>query len=498
MPVRQIRNQRLSDEEFSREREQVLAEWPTGKEVDLDEAVAYHKSQSPDNNYALKIAKAKQDGVKILHGSGGADTLERHIELIQYLQDEGHADAVSTWIDALTRNHRYGEADEAVGEAESTGKVVLNGFPIVHYGVAGTRKMTESINIPACVYANGPDMRLIVEIALAGGHTAANIGGSLCAFWGYTSNTPPEAVMRYYQYCYRLQGHYQEKGVPILNCITGTVSGLIAPSLYIVPSIIEALLAAEQGAKHIRLQGRGEGNLAQDIASLITLRKLGREYLDKLGHKDVLTYLASRHPSGRFPEDDAQAFVILGWGAIIGMLAGCEGVNFFTIDEGRQIPRKEPNAATHRHIRMIVNMLKDQEIDLLSNKAVAIETELVERETRAIMDKMLELGDGDVVAGTSRAIEAGVIDQPFTTNQRMLSKVLSVRDAQGAVRYLDHGNLPFTSDIVEFHKEKIAQRAQKEGREISYDAVIGDIFALSRGCLISSPSWQYEASVTTR
>ena len=68
---------------------------------------------------------------------------------------------------------------------------------------------------------------------------------------------------------------------------------------------------------------------------------------------------------------------------------------------------------------------------------------------------------------------------------------------KGTVRYLDHGNLPFTSDIVEFNKEKIAERAKKEGREISYNAVIGDIFAFTRGSLISRPSWQDEEMVTT-
>ena len=79
----------------------------------------------------------------------------------------------------------------------------------------------------------------------------------------------------------------------------------------------------------------------------------------------------------------------------------------------------------------------------------------------------------------------------------MHSKILSVRDAHGALRYLDTGNLPFPNDIKEFHKEKIAERARKEGREISYDAVIGDIFALSRGRLISIPSWQEEKAVSS-
>lgn len=39
----EVRNRRLSDEEFFRQREEVLAMWPTGKEVNLEEAIEYHK-----------------------------------------------------------------------------------------------------------------------------------------------------------------------------------------------------------------------------------------------------------------------------------------------------------------------------------------------------------------------------------------------------------------------------------------------------------------------
>ena len=43
-----IQNKRLSDEAFYKQREEVLNQWHTGKDVDLEEAVAYHKAM-PDN-----------------------------------------------------------------------------------------------------------------------------------------------------------------------------------------------------------------------------------------------------------------------------------------------------------------------------------------------------------------------------------------------------------------------------------------------------------------
>lgn len=109
---------------------------------------------------------------------------------------------------------------------------------------------------------------------------------------------------------------------------------------------------------------------------------------------------------------------------------------------------------------------------------------MFEREVRAIMEAVLDLGDGDVVIGVIRAVEAGVIDHPFGTHPSIACKAMGVRDAQGAVRWLDHGNLPFTSDVVEFHREKIAERAKKEGRDIDYDRVVDDILAVGDGTLL--------------
>ena len=54
----EIRNRKLSEEEFFKEREEVLAQWPTGKEVDLDEAIEFHKSLPPGKVLAKKLLDA--------------------------------------------------------------------------------------------------------------------------------------------------------------------------------------------------------------------------------------------------------------------------------------------------------------------------------------------------------------------------------------------------------------------------------------------------------
>ena len=132
---------------------------------------------------------------------------------------------------------------------------------------------------------------------------------------------------------------------------------------------------------------------------------------------------------------------------------------------------------------MMTNILKRQKIEV-DHQAVQVESEREELEVRLILDRVLELGEGDVAVGTVKAVEAGILDNPFSTSSRVACKVLGVKDIEGAVRYLDIGNLPFTQDIIEFHKEKIAERGKKSGRELDYGTVINDIFSISRGYLV--------------
>jgi methylaspartate mutase epsilon subunit len=70
------------------------------------------------------------------------------------------------------------------------------------------------------------------------------------------------------------------------------------------------------------------------------------------------------------------------------------------------------------------------------------EKDLILREVRPIIDKVLEMGDGDVAIGTVRAFEAGVMDIPWSPNRHVKSRVMPARDAEGCLR-TDAGLMPF-------------------------------------------------------
>lgn len=485
-------NRRWTEEQLLRERKKVLAAWPTGKEVHLEEAIQYHKSQPPSKNHALKLRQFKEKGKIAFCSMMGTAPLERDIECAIHLQNEGGSDFLTSVIDSMTRNHRFEAAERELKESQRMGRSLLNGLPLAYYGVAGARKKVESVDLPVMAWGPSPDIRMVDEIALAGGHSGLTHGGALVVFFHYSKDVPLETYIHNFQYIYRLMGYYEERGVPMQHIVQGALSCITPPSLIIAPQIIEHLIAAEQGVKNIQfcIWG-GQGSLVQAVATILTIRKLGEEYLRKFGYTDVTTTTMAGYATNiSFPSDYAQAYAVVCMAPIVTLLSGSDVCYITTIDEAHKIPSKENNAASLRAARMMLELLKHQKSDFANSKAIQIECEMMERETRAILERVLDLGEGDVVVGAIRAVEAGVLDQPFASTQRVGRKVAGVRDAEGSIRFLSHGNLPFTREIVEFHQEKIAEREKLQGRKVDYDTVVSDIVAISKGCLLLDPAWQ--------
>ena len=274
-----VKNKRLSDGEFEALRKEVLAQWPTGKDVDLEEAVALHKSMPDHRIFSKKLLEAKRSKSTLIQPRAGVPVIEEHIKLMQFLESEGEADLLPTTIDSYTRQNRYEEAENGVSESVRLGRAMLNGFPAVNHGVAGCRRVTESVDVPIQVRHGTPDARLLTEITLAGGFTSYE-GGGVSYNLPYCKNVPLERTIIDWQYTDRLTGLYEEMGVSINREPYGPLTGtLVPPCISHAVAIIEALLAAEQGVKNITV-GYGQcGNMLQDIAAIRTLQELTDEYL---------------------------------------------------------------------------------------------------------------------------------------------------------------------------------------------------------------------------
>lgn len=478
-----IKNEKWSSEKFSEIRKEVLSQWPTGEEVDLEEAFEYHRNLPENQVMTNKLAEAKEKGVTLIEPRAGVALLSEHIELLKFLREEGKADLLPTTIDSYTRQNNYREAEMGIKESEKAGRSLLNGFPAVNHGVKKCREVVESLDCPLQIRHGTPDARLLAEVTLAGGFTDFE-GGGISYNVPYAKKVSIEQTIRDWQYVDRLTGVYEENGISINREPFGPLTGtLVPPCISHAVAIIEGILAAEQGVKNITL-GYGQcGNLIQDVAAVQTLKELAEEYM--ADYDDIMLTTVFHQWMGGFPQDEARAFGVISWGAATAALSKATKVIVKTPHEALGIPTKEANAQGLRATKQVINMLRDQSMPV--SKELEEEREIIKKETREILNRVYELGEGDWAQGTVKAFEAGVIDVPFAPSNYNAGQILPARDNDGAVRFLNFGSLPFDKEIKQFHEEKLAERAKEEKREVSFKMVVDDIYAIGMGMLVGRP-----------
>ncbi|MGN0711215.1 MAG: methylaspartate mutase subunit E [Anaerovoracaceae bacterium] len=481
-----IRNKRLSEDEFSKIRQEVLGQWSTGRDVDFEESIKFHQSLPDKKIFSKKLIDAKAKKITLIQPRAGVALIDKQVELLTYLQDKGEADLLPTTIDSYTRQNRYEDAQKGIVESIKSNKSMLNGFPAVNHGVGGCREIINSLDTPVQIRHGTPDARLLTEIAYAGGFTSYE-GGGISYNIPYAKNVSLEQTIRDWQYVDRLTGMYEEAGVSINREPYGPLTGtLVPPCISHAVAIIEALLAAEQGVKNVTV-GYGQcGNLVQDVAAIQILETLTDEYLQKNGYNDVVVTTALHQWMGSFPQDEAKAFGVISWGSAVAALSKATKVIVKTPHEAMGVPTMEANAQGLRCTKQLMSMLKDQTLD---TDGVRREKEIIAAETRCIVDKCFELGEGDLAVGTIRAFQAGALDIPFAPSRHTAGKMLPARDNEGAIRILNAGGLPLTQELLDFNKAKIEERAKFEKRDASFQMVIDDVYAISKGTLVGRPKF---------
>lgn len=480
-----LKNRKLTEDEFFGIRKDVLTHWPTGSEVDLQDAVDYLKKVPDEKNFAKKLRKAKEEGITLAQPRAGVALISEHIKLLNYLEDEGGADLLPSTIDSYTRQNRYNECQIGIDESLKAGRSLLNGFPVVNHGVKGCREVYEAIKNPIQARHGTPDARLLSEIITASGWTS-NEGGGISYNIPYAKSVSMERTIRDWQYCDRLTGWYEEQGIELNREPFGPLTGtLVPPSVSNTVAILEALLAAEQGVKNITV-GYGQcGNMIQDIAAIRALEQQTEEYLKRFGYNDVFVTTVFHQWMGGFPADEAKAFGVISVGAATAAMAGATKVIVKTPHEALGIPTMEANAQGIRDTVMTLNMLRGQRMPM-SNE-LQTEINIIKAETRCMLESVYEVGKGDFARGTVEAFKLGIIDVPFAPSKYNAGKMMPARDNQGAVRYLMTGNIPFTKEIIDFNKDKLIERGKFEKRDVTFQMTVDDIFAVGKGNLIGRP-----------
>jgi len=468
---------RIPDDEFARMRKENLARWPTVADVDFDAAVDYHKNLPMHKRLAWVMRRADAEGRTLTQPRGGFGTLEMQRELMTTLDREGLADIVPTTTDSYTRNERWEQAQHGIEESKRLGRSMLNGFPMVNYGVEDTRKLIEAIDKPAVMLTGTAMPKLTGEVGYAAGYSGY-LGSAIAYTLSYTKEIPIEIGIRNYQYLDRLASMYLEHGVELHRRQPGFLTGTnIPPCIAIVTAVLDALLAAAQGVRNYGLELGQTLHLIQDAAAIRVCREMCQEYLIRKGYEDAFTPVTSLHWMGAWPHDDAQSAAIVAYGGTLAAVGGAISVTTKSLHEAFGIPTPEANAEGLRVTRMAIYMARSIKLDGLPE--YEREKEVIRKEVRAVVDKVLEMGDGDAAVGTVRACEAGVLDIPWSPSRSVKGRILPARDADGYLRILNPGDMPFPKEVLDYHEERLRKRAEKDGMPYDHELAVSSVYEIS-------------------
>ncbi|TAK36174.1 MAG: hypothetical protein EPO21_03575 [Chloroflexota bacterium] len=466
-----VSNKRWSDEELLQRRKDVLSGWPTGRAVDLEEAIEYHRRLPKHRVFTNRVQEAQKKGEILVEVGLGHTTAEETGEHLAAVRDAG-ADLVMFHTDTYTRKNRYEDAEKALEESKRSNRSMLNGFPIVCYGVEESRRVFELGDIAIEGYSADEDPTLTWEIALAAGATA-NFNHDLQELVLHSKRYPLDKRIQNSQYIARLAAYYTERGAPVHVHSYALMHGYCPPSLNIAIAVLNLLLTVGQGVRHTGLCHALQGHLVQDVAALRACRELGEEYLQRFGYRDLDFTLSSWPFMGDWPKDLARASGFASMFAVASALAPVEYIYQKSVEEALGITKFQGNVTVTRLTKQVNSMVKN--LGPFDNAAIREEKDVIVAEARCILDRVIEMGEGDPQVGEIRAVEAGVLDVPFSSWLSLKGKVLPVRDATGAMRYLETGGLPFTKELIERNTQKVAEREAKEHPGASLDMLVKDI-----------------------
>jgi methylaspartate mutase epsilon subunit len=463
-------------------KEEVLPQWPTGKAVEnLDECVAYAKeSMKRKGTVASKVLSRMKEGKFVWCPQFGRATVEEMLDGMKMWEETTTIvpdGLMIIYSDSYTRKGFFGRAQEAIDRSKKEGRSMINGFPIVCHGLENMRKINDALQTPLLFNFADEDARLQCEIGYASGVTQAG-GRSLQEVIAHCKKIPLDEMIKLNQYELRLAAHYEENGVPMAVGAASHMTGYDTPGFAVVNHVFQALLTAGQGLKYQFHTHASLMHLVQDTARFEVCDRLTKEYLKKFGFELAGQWKCIYPFLGAWPQVEHEAVAMITWAAVIGQMAGCHMSFLKCIDEAWATPTAKGMAQSISLVKHLEQIMGKQ--PLPESDTLALEERMIELEVRAVLDRCFELGDGEIIAAMCKGVDAGVVDTMFTPWIYNKGKVLSCRDHEGAVRYLEHGDIPLPKEVIEYNKEKIARREEKEGKKVDFSTVIKDIKYASR------------------
>lgn len=384
--------------------------------------------------------------------------------LLTYLEETGAPDILTITIDSYTRLNQYAKAARGTN---------LNGYPLVTQGVERGRELVNAVHCPVQVRHGSPDGRLLAECSYAAGATGYE-GGGISYNLPYCKNVPLRQSLAHWQYIDRLTGLLSESGTPLDRETFGPLTAVLTPpSISIAISILEMLLAVEQGVTCITIGYPQTGCLVQDIAALQEIPRLCRQHCQLRGLPTPALFTSYHQWMGVFPNEEMKALALIASGVVAAVAGKATKLINKTFQEAKGIPTKEANAASIRFCREVA--LYGAELDSFTAPADRLEEERywLCREVEELLMAVYNLGPIDLAEAVAEAFEQGTLDIPFPASRYAQGAVIPARSIDNAIRYLDAGKLSFSSGTRAFHREKL-----NVADPADYRRVIDGIYAI--------------------
>jgi methylaspartate mutase epsilon subunit len=459
----------------ARDRE-VRSQWQTDL-GGLDETVERQRSLRDVSRADIVLRKAREVGRTVVQPRHGETLVEGQIAAMQALVEAG-ADIVSVLTDPYTRQLQFANAESALRESEAEQRSLISGYPIASAPVEMTRRIVDSVDRPCSVRMASSDSRLAKELYLAAGFTYMFMGP--VQNLAYEKLATPELLIENYQYEDRLIGYLEEQGCPVVKELPATLTGtLVPPCIALTSTLIDAMLAVRQGVRRVVCSYGLLGNLIQDVAAIRVLRELTESLVPKAAPQEIETYVVTPQWMGDFPLDTSEAYAVVLTGTIAAGLGGSDVVVSKSLDEAFGVPTTEANVAGVRTTRQTLDLLRGQRLE--DSEQLLGEMDVIRRSVVAILDRVYDLGDGDLAVGAAAAIRAGVVDVPFSPNVHNRGDALPARDGTGAVRWLTSGSIPLPDDVLSFHADAMAGRRASRPETPDYQLMVDDVVGYSRG-----------------
>jgi methylaspartate mutase epsilon subunit len=103
------------------------------------------------------------------------------------------------------------------------------------------------------------------------------------------------------------------------------------------------------------------------------------------------------------------------------------------------------------------------------------------------MTAIESLGNGSVARGAIRAFQKGILDIPFSPSRYNRNQLITARDCDGAIRFVNPEVLPFDEPTREYHLDRMHRRMVQERLTKTSEIIDRDLTRIWKGDYVGWP-----------